>query len=177
MDFTISQNDQTAAGSLDREIVPAGTHLMEIKAAEEKTNEYKVCDENPNGNVLAVRLATNGGNYKVVFDDIPQHLGWRAQQLAAACGFDVASGTLSLHPDDLVGRVVSVEISHYTSKAGKVSAVVKKYLPYTPAVAKPAAAPARRSPVAKVAAAIPGDDIPFLWLAPMLVFIGSAVIA
>lgn len=161
MDFTISQNDQAAAGSLDREIVPAGTHLMEIKAAEEKTNEYKVCDENPHGNVLAVRLATNGGNYKFVFDDIPQHLGWRAQQLAAACGFDVASGTLSLHPDDLIGRVVNVEISHYTSKAGKVSAVVKKYLPATVAAAnKPKAAQPRRSPAAKVTA-MSDDSIPF----------------
>jgi hypothetical protein len=162
MEFTISQNDQTTAGMMDREIVPAGTHLMEIKAAEEKTNEYKRCDENPDGHVLALRLATNGGNYRFVFDDIPQHLGWRAQQLAAACGFDVASGVLSLSPDDLVGRVVNVEISHYTSKAGKVSAVVKKYLPATVAAAnKPKAATAgRRAPAVKVTAAS-DDNIPF----------------
>lgn len=162
MDFTIAQNDQTTAGVMDREIVPAGTHLMEIKAAEEKTNDYKKCDENPDGNVLALRLATNGGNFKFVFDDLPQHLGWRAQQLAAACGFDVASGVLSLNPDDLVGRVVNVEISHYTSKAGKVSAVVKKYLPAAPSAAsKSKAAPAvRRTPAAKVTAAS-DDSIPF----------------
>jgi len=162
MDFTISQNDQTTAGTMDREIVPAGTHLMEIKAAEEKTNEYKVCDLNPQGHVLALRLATNGGNYKFVFDDIPQHLGWRAQQLAAACGNDVAGGVVSLNPDDLIGRVVSVEISHYTSKAGKVSAVVKKYLPATVAAAnKPkAATTVKRSPAAKVTAAS-DDSIPF----------------
>ena len=162
MDFTISQNDQTTAGVMDREIVPAGTHLMEIKAAEEKTNEYKVCDANPHGNVLALRLATNSGNYKFVFDDIPQHLGWRAQQLAAACGNDVSGGVVSLNPDDLVGRVVNVEISHYTSKAGKVSAVVKKYLPAAVAAAnKPKAATAvKRSPAAKVTAAS-DDSIPF----------------
>ena len=161
MDFTISQNDQTTAGMMDREIVPAGTHLMEIKAAEEKTNEYKRCDENSEGHVLALRLATNGGNFRFVFDDIPQHLGWRAQQLAAACGFDVASGVLSLSPDDLVGRVVNVEISHYTSKAGKVSAVVKRYQPATtPAANKPRATQVRRASAAKVTAAS-DDNIPF----------------
>jgi hypothetical protein len=162
MDFTISQNDQATAGVIDREIVPAGKHLMEIKAAEEKTNDYKKCDENPDGNVLALRLATNGGNHRFVFDDIPQHLGWRAQQLAAACGFDVAGGVVSLNPGDLIGRVVNVEISHYTSKAGKVSAVVKKYLPATAAAAnKPKTATAvKRSPAAKVTAAS-DDSIPF----------------
>jgi hypothetical protein len=160
MDFTIAQNDQTTAGVIDREIVPAGTHLMEIKAAEEKTNQYKVCDENPHGHVLALRLATNGGNYRFVFDDIPQHLGWRAQQLAAACGFEVAGGVVSLNPDDLIGRVVSVEVSHYTSKAGKVSAVVKKYLP-APAAGKPKPASARRTAVSKVTASMPDDSIPF----------------
>jgi hypothetical protein len=161
MDFTISQNDQTTAGVMDREIVPAGTHLMEIKAAEEKTNQYKVCDDNPHGHVLALRLATNGGSYKFVFDDIPQHLGWRAQQLAAACGFNVAGGVVSLNPDDLIGRVVNVEISHYTSKAGKVSAVVKKYVAApVPAANKPKAPQARSTPAAK-ATAVSDDNIPF----------------
>jgi hypothetical protein len=153
MDFTISQTDQ-AANAIEREIVPAGTHLMEIKAAEEKTNEYKRCDENPEGHVLALRLATNTGNYRFVWDDLPQHLGWRAQQLAAACGLGQGNGVVSIKPDDLIGRVVNVEISHYTSKNGKVSAVVKKYLPAaTPAANQPkAAATVRRSPAAKVAA-------------------------
>lgn len=161
MDFTIRQDEQTG-GVIDREIVPAGTHLMEIKAAEEKTNDYKKCDENPDGNVLALRLATNGGNHRFVFDDIPQHLGWRAQQLAVACGLDVASGVLSLHPDDLIGRVVSVEISHYTSKAGKVSAVVKKYLPAEASASgkQKATTAVRRSKAVKVAAPA-DDDIPF----------------
>jgi hypothetical protein len=64
---------------------------------------------------------------------------------------------VSLNPDDLVGRVVNVEISHYTSKAGKVSAVVKKYLPATTPAAK--AASGGRRPAA--AQAMTEDTIPF----------------
>jgi len=159
MDFQIHDDPMAASTTGERDIVPAGTHQMEIKAAEEKANKYKVCDENPDGAVLALRLATVNGNYKFVFDDIPQHLGWRAKQLAQAVGSDVAGGTLSLNPDDLIGRSITVEVSHYTSKTtGNVSAVVKKYVPAV--AAKPAAA---KKPTAHRAAAsrMPGDDIPF----------------
>lgn len=161
MDFKITDDVQQTAQTAEREIVPAGVHLMEIREASEGPNQYKVCDENPNGDCLKLRLVTNSGNHQFVFDDIPQHVGWRAKQLAAACGQDVASGVLSLNPDDLVGRVIEVEISHYTAKAsGKTRAVVKKYLPAKqPAASKPKAA--ARTQAAKVTAALATDDIPF----------------
>jgi len=161
MEFKITDDAQQATQVGDREIVPVGVHLMEIREASEGPNEYKVCDENPNGDCLKLRLATNGGNHQFIFDDIPQHLGWRAKQLAAACGQDVASGVLSLNPADLVGRVIEVEVSHYTAKAsGKTRAVVKKYMPAKPtAAAKPKAA--QRTQAAKVTAALAADDIPF----------------
>jgi hypothetical protein len=161
VDFKITDDVQNTTAAGDREIVPVGVHLMEIREASEGPNEYKVCDENPSGNCLKLRLVTNSGNYQFVFDDIPQHLGWRAKQLAAACGQDVASGVLSLNPDDLVGRVLEVEISHYTAKAtGKTRAVVKKYMPAKPSAAsKPKAA--ARTQAAKVTASLATDDIPF----------------
>jgi hypothetical protein len=51
-----------------------------------------------------------------------------------------------------------VEIEHYVSKAGKTSAIVKRYGP--PSKAK---APAKRTPTQKADAAASGgtDDIPF----------------
>ena len=162
MDFTISQEAPAAAGTVEREIVPAGTHQMEIKACEEGTSDWKKCDENPSGAVLKVRLATVGGSYQFVFDDIPQHLGWRARQLAEACGGGIAGGTVSLNPDDLVGRVIEVEISHYTAKtSGKVRAVVKKYLPAKPSAASKPKAAAPRTQAAKVTADLDPDHIPF----------------
>lgn len=156
MDFTIA-DDATQPTTMERSIVPAGVHVMTIKNAEAGPNEYKRSDENPDGLCLKLRLATVTGDYKFVFDDIPKHLGWRAKQLAEALGV-VADGTkVSLEPDDLVGREITVEVSHYTSKAGKVSAVVKRYVQGTP---KPKAASKPRTVAAKVATAS-NDDIPF----------------
>ena len=162
MDFTIPQEDPMTTTTAERDIVPVGTHQMEIKAAEEGVSEWKVCDENPNGAVLKLRLSTVGGNHQFVFDDLPQHLGWRARQLAEACGGGVAGGVVSLNPDDLVGRVIEVEVSHYTAKtSGKVRAVVKKYLPAKPSAASKPKVAAPRTQAAKVTADLDPDQIPF----------------
>ena len=159
MDFVI-EDEQTQPAMVERDIVPAGIHRMTVKHCEEGPNQYKTSDENPEGQCIKLRLATVDGQYKFVFDDIPKHLGWRAKQLAEAVGIMPVSGRLSIQPDELVGQVVHVEISHYTSKAGKVSAVVKRYVPAsagTAATPKPAIKPKPQ----KVAAAGPADDIPF----------------
>jgi hypothetical protein len=127
MDFTFS-DEQTQTVNIERDIVPAGVHTMTIRHAEEGPNQYKTSDENPQGLCLKLRLATNTGDYRFVFDDLPKHLGWRAKQLADALGVAANGATVSLDPDSLVGRELTVEVSHYTSKAGKTSAVVKKYV-------------------------------------------------
>lgn len=151
MDFTYEET--TESTPVDREIVPAGIHEMEIKHAEEGPNEWKKADNNPDGMCLKLRLAT--GAYRFVFDDLPQHLGWRAKQLADALGTAADGSKISLSPDDLVGQIVRVEVSHYTSKAGKVSAVVKKYLPA--ADSKSADKPAKK-PRVTTAVALASDD-------------------
>lgn len=156
MDFIIEDDFNAAAPAQERDIVPAGTHRMVIKSAEEGPNEFKTSDTNPNGDCLKLRLATVDGNYKFVFHDIPKHLPWMAANLADALGIKAVGERLTLTPDDCREQIVTVEISHYTSKAGKTSAVVKRYVPATVAEkAKPATAP-RARPVAATA-----DDIPF----------------
>ena len=151
MDFII-QDEQSQAVTMDREIVPPGVHEMVIKHAEEGPNEYKRADINPDGMCIKLRLATASGNHKFVFDDIPKHLAWRAKQLADAVGIRAVDGKLSIDPSALVGLPVTVEVSHYTSKAGKVSAVVKSYVASQP---KPAAKPKAK------AVAASSEDIPF----------------
>lgn len=161
MDFMIDDEptQATTIDTGDRPIVPAGTHTLTIRSASEGPNEYKKSDENPEGLCLKLRLSTDG-NHKFIFDDLPMHLGWRAKQLAAAVGIIPVDGKLTLRPDELEGQTVSVEITHYTSKAGKTSAVVKRYLP---ASAKPEAKAAtpRRTLAQKITSALPDDDIPF----------------
>lgn len=160
MDFVI-QDEFSETAAVERDIVPAGQHRMTIKHCEEGPNQYKTSDENPDGQCIKLRLATVEGDYRFVFDDIPKHLGWRAKQLAEAIGIIPVSGRLSLQPDELVGQVVNVEVSHYTSKAGKVSAVVKRYVPASAVPAAKVAKPAAKSKPQKVAASGPSDDIPF----------------
>lgn len=156
MDFIIEEDFNAAAPAQERDIVPAGTHRMVIRSADEGPNEYKVSDTNPTGECLKLRLATVEGNYRFVFDDLPKHLGWRAANLADALGIKAVGGRLTLTPDDCREQIVTVEVSHYTSKAGKTSAVVKRYVPQSVAEkVKPATAP-RSRPVAATA-----DDIPF----------------
>jgi cell division septation protein DedD len=171
MDFMLDDDlPFTSQTTQEREIVPAGIHTMTIVNVEEGPNEYKRSDDNPDGMCIKLRLST--GTYKFVFDDIPKHLAWRAKQLAEAVGILPVGGKLSLTPDDLADKTVTVEVSHYTSKAGKVSAVVKRYVPATAAPA--AAAPAKRQTLPQKAhaafkASAGSDDIPFAWLMAALV--------
>ena len=147
----------------ERTIVPVGTHTAVIKKAEEGPNQWKVDEtSNPDGICLKLRLAV--GNHKFVFHDLPRHLPWMAKQLADALGIVPEGNTLRVVPSEIEGREVTVEVVHYTSKSGNVSAVVKKYVPLA---AKPAA-PKRQTLPQKAAAtfkaAAGSDDIPFAWL-------------
>jgi hypothetical protein len=157
MDFMIDE-EPTETVTRERAIVPAGRHEMFVKLCEEGTNEYKRHETNPDGTCLKLRLATVEGDYKFVFDDIPHHLGWRAANLADALGIKPVDGRLSLKPSDIEGQTLVVEISHYTSKAGKTSAVVKRYVPLNVAAKPPAI---KATPKPPPADRLPGDDIPF----------------
>lgn len=158
MEFVVEQDDQ--AQVTERENVPPGIHEMEIRFAEEGPNSWKTSEDNPEGMCLKLRLAL--GNYRFVFDDLPQHLGWRAKQLASSLGVNPDGTALSLDPDSIVGKTVRVEIVEYTSKAGKISSVVKKYLPA--AQGAPAKQPKQtkpRSAAVQITNDMSDDDLPF----------------
>jgi len=163
MKFDVPEDQQDSAPA-ERELVPPGVHEMTIAYVEEGSNEWKTSDTNPEGMCLKLRLSL-GQQYRFVFDDLPQHLGWRAKQLAAALGIGPDGETLELTPEDLIDQAVRVEISSYTSKAGKVSSVVKKYLPAAVAADKPkpkaAKKPPRVTPAVALASVEDEDDIPF----------------
>jgi hypothetical protein len=142
----------------ERTIVPVGTHTAVIKKAEEGPNQWKVDEtSNPDGICLKLRLAV--GNHKFVFHDLPKHLPWMAKQLADALGIVPDGNTLRVVPSDIEGREVTVEVVHYTSKSGNVSAVVKKYVPLKPAAQKRQTLPQKAAATFKAAAG--ADDIPF----------------
>jgi len=157
MEFRFTE-EQSSPAPTERQIVPAGIHEMEIVHAEEGPNQYKVTEANPEGMCLKLRLKL--ADYKFVFHDIPQHLGWMAKRLAAAIGPEPDGQTVSLEPDDLIGKVVQVKVDHYTSKVGRLSAVVDKYLP-APESKKPAAKRTRNTSAVALADEKFDDDIPF----------------
>ncbi len=175
MDWAMNDDDFTpsvhSAPAGEREILPAGIHTMTIRVAEEGPNQWKTHDTNPDGLCLKLRLAC--GNYKFVFDDLPKHLPWRGKQLADALGIVPQNGVLTIDPSDIEGMELSVEVEHYTSRAGRLSAVVKRYVP---------AAEQRRHGKSVIAgssgrrhAPSAVDDVPFLWLVPVLAsLIGGA---
>jgi hypothetical protein len=152
---------------MDRPIVPAGVRVMTIIAAEEGPNQYKISDDNPEGTCLKLRLADSNGGYRFVFDDLPQQLAWRAVQLAESLGIKPVNGALVLTPGELMNRELAVELSHYTSKAGKISAVVKRYLPpdagllSSDAIAAATPKATRQTTAQRITAALPDDEIPF----------------
>jgi len=158
MDFLIEEQP-TETVTRERELVPPGKHVMRIRSAKEEPNEYKRSDANPNGDCLKLCLSTVEGDYKFVWHDIPEDLGWIAANLADALGIKPVDGRLSLKPSDIEGRELTVEISHYTAKkSGNVSAVVKRYVPATVAAKPPALKATPKPPPAE---RLPGDDIPF----------------
>ena len=143
----------------ERPLVPAGTHRLTIRHAAVGPNEYRTSDSNPDGICLKLRLELDR-DHKLIFDDLPKHQPWRGGQLARALGLQADGNTITVSPDVVSGQSVIAMVEHYTSKAGKVSAVVKRYL--EPPAAK--ATPPARTPAAKVKAAAPAigsDDIPF----------------
>jgi hypothetical protein len=155
-------NAPTASATTERQIMPAGRHTMVVKHAEEGPNDYKRSDDNPEGHCLKLRLSDMEGRFKFVFDDLPRSksLAWRALQLASAVGVMPRGETLSLTPDDVKDQTVEVEISHYTSKAGKVSAVVKRYIERT-SDARPKTAAKTRTQAARVTAELDDGVVPF----------------
>lgn len=150
----------------ERTIVPVGTHVATIKRAEEGPNEWKKSDANPDGICLKLRLAI--GQHKFVFHDLPKHMPWMAKQLADALGIQPDGNTLRVVPEEIEGREVTVEIVHYTSKSGKVSAVVKKYVPATAKAAAPKRQTLPQKAAATFKAAAGTDDIPFAWLVALV---------
>ena len=156
MEFAFT-DEQTTSAPAERDLVPEGIHEMEIIHAEEGPNQWKITDDNPQGMCLKLRLKLD--DYKFVFHDIPQHLGWMAKRLADAIDSATTGDVVSLEPDDLVGKVVRVKIDHYTSKAGRVSAVVDRYLPASSS--KSAAKRSKNISAVALADEKFEDDIPF----------------
>jgi hypothetical protein len=171
MDWDISVDEpQQTAVSGDRQDLPEGTHDLQIKRVAEDQAQ------------LVLELAHEDRRYWWVKVALKKDQRW-ARALVGQL-----AGALAMSPqewsetpmDDLTGRRVRAEIYHKGRDNGRVFVNVGKFMPIEQLVeeaAEVAKKPAR-TPAAKVRQASPGigsDDIPFMWLAPLVVaLIGGA---
>jgi hypothetical protein len=171
MDWDISVDEpQQAAASGERQDLPEGTYDLQIKTVAEDTTQ------------LVLELAHEDRRYWWVKVSLKKDQRW-ARVLVGQL-----AGALAMSPeewsetpmDDLTGRRVRAEIYHKVGANGRLWVNVSKFLPIEQLAEEAAEVAQRpaRTPAAKVKQASPGigrDDIPFAWLAPLIVaLIGGA---
>lgn len=103
--------------------VPEGQAEIEIVAASMGNVPWKVCDGNPAGECLRLRLSA-GHHYGFIFDDVPTHLGWLVRVIGDAVGL----AEHEVVPERLIGLRANVEIKHFTKRDGTTKASVRKWL-------------------------------------------------
>ena len=133
-------------------ILPNGVYTFSITKAEFAPDKYKVNEHNKDGMSLKLWLDTEfQGNNKRIFATIGVHEPHIINTVVIACNLPPLKRGGSLNEQSLMDVRVMASIEQYTSKVGKVSNIVKAYLPAHPAA------------VTKHADPVPVDDteIPF----------------
>lgn len=106
---------------------PTGTCRVEIVSADYRTLPWLITDDNPRGECLSLRLRASS-THAFVFVDIPADKEWLRDRVAHAAGIEPARCT----PDELLGRLVRVEIGHVANRRGEIRAIVRKWQPAHP---------------------------------------------
>lgn len=163
-----------------RELVPEGEHAFQIR---------EVID----GDRVEIRLVHEDRRYGWVFANLPANADWAKRILSTlrkACGMSREEWA-STPITDLVGRRVVARVYHKAGN-GKTFVNVGEFKPAEPTVERAVAAPAVERAVAPPAPrATPArtatkkadaaghdpDDIPFLWVLPIMAAALSQVIA
>ena len=133
-------------------ILPNGVYTFTITKAEFAADKYKINEFNKDGMSLKLWLDTEfQGNSKRIFATIGVDKPHEINTVVIACNLPAVKKGGSLNEQSLVDVIVQAKIEQYTSKIGKISNIVKAYLPAHPAATTKHADPV---PVADM-------DIPF----------------
>ena len=133
-------------------ILPKGVYTFKITKAEFAADQYKKNEFNKDGMSLKLWLDTEfQGNNKRIFATIGVHEPHIINTVVIACNLPPLKRGGSLNEQSLMDVEIMASIEQYTSKIGKVSNIVKAYLPAHPAAVTKHADPV---PVADM-------DIPF----------------
>ena len=115
-------------------ILPKGVYTFKITKAEFAADQYKKNEFNKDGMSLKLWLDTEfQGNNKRIFATIGVHEPHIINTVVIACNLPPLKRGGSLNEQSLVDVEIMASIEQYTSKVGKVSNIVKAYLPAHPA--------------------------------------------
>lgn len=116
-------------------VLEAGIYIGKIKKCEWVQSEYMINQYNPDGDCLSVwvDVELEDGGTKRLFDRISVTNPSKLNMLRTAVGLKPVKRNENFDETQLRGKVVNVEADEYTSKAGKVSNIIKDYLPAIPA--------------------------------------------
>ena len=133
-------------------ILPKGVYTFKITKAEFAADQYKKSEHNKDGMSLKLWLDTEfQGSNKRIFATIGVHEPHIINTVVIACNLPPLKRGGSLNEQSLMDVEIMASIEQWTSKVGKVSNIVKAYLPAHPAATTKHADPV---PVADM-------DIPF----------------
>ena len=115
-------------------ILPKGVYTFKITKAEFAPDQYKKNEFNKDGMSLKLWLDTEfQGNNKRIFATIGVHEPHIINTVVIACNLPPLKRGGSLNEQSLMDVEIMASIEQYTSKVGKVSNIVKAYLPAHPA--------------------------------------------
>jgi hypothetical protein len=124
-------------------ILPKGVYTFKITKAEFAPDQYKKNEFNKDGMSLKLWLDTEfQGNNKRIFATIGVHEPHIINTVVLACNLPPLKRGGSLNENSLMDVSIMASIDQYTSKVGKVSNIVKAYLPAHPAAVTKHADPA-----------------------------------
>ena len=110
-------------------LLDAGEYTAKIAKAEWTTSEYLKSEYNKTGACLSVWVDIEyDGERKRIFDKISVTSPSKLNALRLAVGLKPIKKGENFNEKPLNGKQIYVEVDQYTSKAGKVSNIVKQYL-------------------------------------------------
>ena len=110
-------------------LLDSGEYTAKISKAEWTTSEYMITDYNSKGACLSVWVDINyDGENKRIFDKISVTSPTKLNALREAVGLKPVKKGENFNEKPLNGKQVYVEVEQYTSKAGRVSNIIKQYL-------------------------------------------------
>jgi hypothetical protein len=172
------EDDFEAVENGEQGFVPDGTHVAKIVWAGIQHKEWAKNDRNASGKVLTVKLEVSA-RYKPVWESIPCHQRGKVEQLCRAARVDPPRGEWDER--ELKDQMATVETVLALSKAGNEFVKVVTWKPGPEQLPKEIRESApRKTQQQKVTAGFRAngggiDDVPFLWLVPLLVaLIGGA---